>query len=413
MRRLFLGRSLLLLWALLANYGSAATPECKPDPNTPQRAFPSIEAGCKLQVHYVGSYEADAKYRASSRLQDTPHPASMESRGLRPAEVPARWSLHPREQTIHNFLPSVHAKARVHNHSLLARWRDDLLTFAYGHERAFLQPRYVTTDARGRVLVGDPAASAVHVLDGDQSFRISASSQDRLRSIAGVAADREGNIYVGDPEAGVIVVFDSLGRWLREMGRFSENEGLFNQIAGVAIDRDRERLYVADPSRNAVLILDLQGKVLARVGGRRHELGLTFEHPTAITAKYGVVLVADMDGTRIQVLDADGRLLRTFYTYLPRARGREVSLDIDKQQNTYVTDLNENCVHIFSADGILFASMGSPGTARGAFAAPSAVWIDENNQLYICDSENRRVQVFELQFEEPALQDSVSAQASR
>jgi DNA-binding beta-propeller fold protein YncE len=399
MRRLSVGYSLLLLWLILAGTIWPVTPNCPYDSSTTQRAFPFAHVTCKLQVRYLGTYSQEGTYRASSRLDDLPPSTIFEANRLRPSEVPGNWNLHPVERTAHNFLPSVHAASGARAPSLFTHWRDELLTFVYGRQRALLYPQFLVTDPQGRLLVGDPVAGAVHVLDGEHSLRIAVGPQERLHSIAGVAADAEGNIYVGDADAGEIVVFDPLGRWLREIGRFNEKETIFEQLTGIAIDRTSARIYATDARRNAVLVFDLDGQLITRIGAHRHEPGVAFEHPTAITAKHGLVIVADMGGTRIQVLDVTGKLVRTLYTYSRRLSDREVSLDLDQAMNLYVTDIENSCVRVFSADGSMLATVGEAGVARGEFAAPSAVWVADDNRLYVADAQNRKVQVFSLEAE--------------
>ena len=62
----------------------------------------------------------------------------------------------------------------------------------------------------------------------------------------------------------------------------------------------------------------------------------------------------------------------------------------------YVTDGYRNSrVHRFSADGRLIDSWGSPGKhAPGEFHLPHSLWIDERGEVYVCDRENNRIQVF-------------------
>lgn len=384
--------SLLSVSSLATN----AVPACPPGRLQPQRPFPFIDVDCKLEVRYLGSYHPDGKFRPLGLLDALHDPVAIDNATLRPPEVPPAWNLHAREKSIRNFGPSAHGKEALHGHSLLASWRDDLVTLAYGREKAFLQPRYVTTDPLGRLIVGDPAASAVHVIGDDQPFRILAGPDLRLRSIAGLAADQDSNIYIGDADAELVVVFDRYGHWLRDIGRYNANEGMFHQLSGIAIDRARRRLYVTDQSQNTLLILDLDGRLLRRVGGRRHEQGIDFDRPIAVSTRQDLVYVADSDGTQIQVLDPDGKLVRTLATGLGRKPRTQISLDIDSEQNVYIATQDDSSVRILRASGEIMASIGTPGSGRGEFGVASAIWIDAKNQLYVSETGNRRVEVFAI-----------------
>src|SRR5262249_13740732 len=141
------------------------------------------------------------------------------SEGLRPAEVPKFINLNPLEHPVENFEPSQHVKKAVRGHTQLGFFFDNMVTFAYGRERAFLTPEHIVTDSRGRVIVSDPGARAVHVLDGKNSIRIVAGPNRRLRKPAGIAVDAQDNIYVADSERGLVDVYNSQGQFLRYIGQ--------------------------------------------------------------------------------------------------------------------------------------------------------------------------------------------------
>src|SRR5206468_153811 len=132
--------------------------------------------------------------------------------------------------------------------SRFAEWRDQIVTAVYGHEKTVVGPQNVTTDSEGRVIVSDPASRTVHVLDRLSPFRIATGPQYRLRHVGAVAADSRDHIFVADPLEGIVVEFDAAGRFVREIGRIGENEGMFYSPAGLHID-ENDLLYVADSGR--------------------------------------------------------------------------------------------------------------------------------------------------------------------
>jgi len=46
---------------------------------------------------------------------------------------------------------------------------------------------------------------------------------------------------------------------------------------------------------------------------------------------------------------------------------------------------------------IPLASFGQPGQELGEFSEPDGLWIDSANRLYVADSGNGRVQIFQLE----------------
>ena len=60
-----------------------------------------------------------------------------------------------------------------------------------------------------------------------------------------------------------------------------------------------------------------------------------------------------------------------------------------------VADWSKNCVHIFDSQDRLIKRLGSRGNRSGQFICPFDVAFDDNNELYVTDSHNHRVQKFE------------------
>jgi len=70
-------------------------------------------------------------------------------------------------------------------------------------------------------------------------------------------------------------------------------------------------------------------------------------------------------------------------------------LSIDKNDNIYVTDKNNNRIQVFSANGTFLTKFGSEGDGSGQFILPEGVGVDVNTGLvYVADTGNHRIQVF-------------------
>ena len=53
-------------------------------------------------------------------------------------------------------------------------------------------------------------------------------------------------------------------------------------------------------------------------------------------------------------------------------------------------------VQIFNNLGSYMLSIGSQGTAAGEFWMPSGLFIDPDDTLYVCDTYNKRIQLFQI-----------------
>jgi len=52
-------------------------------------------------------------------------------------------------------------------------------------------------------------------------------------------------------------------------------------------------------------------------------------------------------------------------------------------------------IQVFDAEGRLLMSFGKPGQELGEFWLPSGIFIDRHNRIYVSDSYNKRVQIFQ------------------
>lgn len=395
-----------LLLVLIASY-SAAQPAL---PLTAGVSHASGSCCTSGPPAYLGAYFSDGKFRGASATSykemipwGTGDPVTS---GTRPREVPGFVNLHPLERVIENYQPPARAKRTAQRRSFLAGLRDNIITMVYGRERSLLTPQHLTEDSQGRIIVSDPAASAVHILDGRNSFRIMAGEGRRLRAPVGVAADAEDNIYVADPERGLVVVFDSKGNYVREIGNIG-NESVFHAPTAIAIDRQSKRLYVLDTPRNVLFMLDLQGNILRRLGKLRgHSLGrhatittpMDLDGPTEIAVGNGRLAVLDAAGTRIRIMNLECDVLREFNIRI--RTGSEtagpVGLGMDSTGDIYVSSAAESVVRVYDLNGHFKSSLGHPGSAAGEFSGPSGLWIDIIDRIYIADTNNSRVQIFQL-----------------
>jgi DNA-binding beta-propeller fold protein YncE len=359
-------------------------------------------------MEFVGHYSPDGKYSAISSYRNWYNREASASANfsrasapsMRPVEVPHFVNLRPQERVIENLEPPARAVKVVRRESRMSALRDRIISFAYGREQFLLAPQHVTMDSKGRVIITDPVAHAVHVLDGNSSFRIAGGERRHLHQPAGVAVDAHDNIYVADSERGVVEVYDPTGRFQGQIGKI-ENESLFDYPTGIAIDSRHSRLYLLDTARNLLVILDLQGNVLKRVGHRStDEVPVDFRQPSEIAVGNSEVVVLDRGGLRIQILDLNGKLLRQFNTCtsnIAEISGppQEMGLTLDIAGNIYVSNLRDSGVRVFDRNGAPVTTFGTPGSREGQFDHPTGIWI-QNEEVLIADTNNRRVQVFRI-----------------
>ena len=353
------------------------------------------------QLSYAGSISPDGKYEAPSNMARwyNREAVPVSSSTARPAEVPPFVDLHSRERVVQNLKPPSHATQSSKGKSFWAGVRDNVITFAYGREQLLLGPHHVVVDSTGRVILTDPAAHAVHVLDGEKSFRIIAGPKRRLLTPAGIAVDGDDHIYVADSEQGVIAVFDRDGTFLRYIGKLSNDETLFHYPTGIAIDRRTARLYVLDSERHLLFILDLQGNQLKRVGRYNgNDTVVEFEFPTEISVGHDELAIIDAAGSRLWVTDLDGtpRTKFRFPSTIRRGIVDEVGLALDGDNRIYISNAQHSLVDIYDSNGRQLETINRADQTLGQFQRPTGLWMDPNHRLFVVDEAVRRVQLFDV-----------------
>jgi sugar lactone lactonase YvrE len=378
-----------------------------------QRALPDAVLCCGNEIDYLGAYSSDGKFRTTPRIdrdnvrvRGRNSPSGSSRDWLRPSEVPPFIDLHPRERVEENYEPPARAVKPAKGKSPLALLRDDIVTLAYGRERILLAPHRVTVDSRGRILIVDPNIRAVHVLGGGNPFRIDGGPRRRLRLPNGIAVDAADNIYIADSERGLVLVYAPDGKFLRYIGKRGD-ESLFHYPTAIAIDRTSGRLFLLDTPRHVLFVLDLEGNILKRVGRPRpnaigrvmgESIPMDLDYPTEIAIGNNELVVVDSANSRIHVMDLQCKPVAQFSIRAvpgPPIMG-EVGLGLDLTGNIYVSNTTDSHIRVYGPDGTLLGSFGRNGMEVGEFNSPAGLCVDGRNRLYISDTNNSRVQVFQL-----------------
>ena len=238
-----------------------------------------------------------------------------------------------------------------------------------------------------KLYVADTTGGTIHVYGLERSA-YSTRTVDGS-SLVGIAfADRRA--FVTDSAAGRLLCLDDKGRTVWTLG---PTDGLARPT-GIAAAADR--VYVVDTLGHQVVVVSTAGHVLGRFGGRGSLPG-EFNFPTNIARDAnGLVYVTDTMNFRVQVFDADGRYLRAFGRLGdgPGDFDKPKGIAVDSDGHIYVVEGLNDLVQVFGSDGRLLLTFGGSGDGDGQLWLPSGIAI-ANDIVYVTDSANRRVQVFE------------------
>jgi len=115
-----------------------------------------------------------------------------------------------------------------------------------------------------------------------------------------------------------------------------------------------------------------------------------------------LLYVSDVSLDQVLVYDADTlKLLRKIGTTghnheltAPGDLAKPTGVAVDKDGNLYVCDTLNDRIEVFDADGVFIRTWGKNGDGPGYFARPKGVAIDSDGHVWVADGMQDRVQVF-------------------
>ncbi len=209
-----------------------------------------------------------------------------------------------------------------------------------------------------------------------------------------MAIDSKGNLYVADQKVGAIFIFNTETREVELIK--NKTHGHFVRIIGLAMD-DNDRLFVSDPGLSHILVFNAEHKAEDVITD-----GLVSPGGLAIDIENRLLYVSDVEQDQVLVYDADSlKLKRRIGTggqkhalTTPGDFARPAGLAVDSDGNLYVADTLNNRIEIFDGDGKFIRTFGKAGDGPGYFARPKGVAIDSDDHIWVADGMQDRVQVF-------------------
>jgi DNA-binding beta-propeller fold protein YncE len=208
-----------------------------------------------------------------------------------------------------------------------------------------------------------------------------------LGEAVGVATNSKGHVFVytrtGSPRVTVgtnrafvrsaarLFQFDQNGKYVREIG-----QGLYGFVFAHAVRVDRQdNIWVIDEGSNMVIKFDPEGRVLMTLGRKPEAITVPSPAANAVAGGRGGPVGAGIPGDNFN---------------------RPTDVAFDSAGNIYVADGYGNSrVAKFDRNGRFIKSWGSRGAEPGQFNIAHTIAIDAQNNVYVGDRENKRIQVFD------------------
>jgi len=212
----------------------------------------------------------------------------------------------------------------------------------------------------------------------------------------GVANDSKGRIYVADQGVGAIFIFDPEHKDKVELianGR----QAHFAMITGLAMD-DNDHLFVSDSKLRRIDIFNANHELEGQFGNDV----LVNPAGIAIDRDNRFLYVVDTGLDVVDVFDADSyKLLRKIGKESKKHEATDPGLfslptavAVDRDGNVYVTDTFNNRIQIFDPDGQFITAFGKNGDGPGELERPKGIAVDVDDHIWVVDAAQNRVKVF-------------------
>ncbi|MBP9853619.1 MAG: hypothetical protein KBD53_01990 [Candidatus Omnitrophica bacterium] len=244
------------------------------------------------------------------------------------------------------------------------------------------------------------------------------------------------DIYVLDQKIPQVFVFNPAGKIMFSFGRSGSGMGELSNPQSLAISRNGD-VVIADTGNKRVQVFNARGNFMYELGNSGSEPGQFSEPALVATDAYGYILVADTSNKSISKFSPKGVFFQSIplegsptdmvfdiqqnlYMFYPEMgkivkwpmegkmesiefawEGRNYVADaarisVDMRGDIYLIDQLKNSVVKIDQKRKILLSFGSKGTGRGQFDQPLGMVTDDQGNIYIADTKNRRVQMIEV-----------------
>ncbi|HET8862223.1 MAG TPA: S8 family serine peptidase [Solirubrobacterales bacterium] len=271
--------------------------------------------------------------------------------------------------------------------------------------------RVTATNAEGTTYGEDRTFSTEQFLPPHlaSSFGEHGAGAGQLNEPFGIALDGSDNVWVADSENNRIEKFSPDGDLLLQVGSKGTGSAQFTEPYAIAVAPGGD-VWVADTFNNRVQVFDSQGKFLKTLGwgvsdgtskkfqtcksschaGLPGEGAGQFDRPYGLTFDTGGNLwVINSWSNQVAKFNAAGE----FLSQCNSGGGAHVDIDVDSGGGLWLVDY-EGYVRKFNSKCEQLLKFGSEGSDEGEFDFPTGLGLDPEDNIWVADSDNDRVQVF-------------------
>ncbi|WP_457627704.1 SMP-30/gluconolactonase/LRE family protein [Persephonella sp.] len=206
---------------------------------------------------------------------------------------------------------------------------------------------------------------------------------------------RGSKLYFTDTGAKGFFIYDTRKKTVKFIDHIGDY-GLSSPV-DIAVDK-KGRIFVSDSMLGTVFITNEDGEFLGRIGG-----GVIIR-PTGLAIDDGMnwLYITDTVAGKIYVISLKDKKLVRKIGKIGVKEGefnRPTYITVDRQGRLYVSDSMNARIQIFDRNGNFLTMFGERGTSIGTFANPRGIAVDSDGNIYVSDTLLSAIQIFNIKGE--------------
>ena len=275
---------------------------------------------------------------------------------------------------------------------------DYLFEFGFGFgdgDGQLVWPVGIDFDKNSRVLVSDEHNNRITIYSSEGKYVShwgqQGKNQGEFEGPSGLAVTEDNVVFISDQKNHRIQQYKPDGSFIAQWGEYGSGEGQFNLPWGITFDA-QDRLYVSDWRNDRVQVFTRDGQFLNAIGSSGSGEGELSRPSSVAVDSRGDVYVADWGNERVQVFDSEGLFK---YSLRGQATLSQWAIEFfesnpDEMEQREISELEPEIPdHLDSPHHI-------SSQTESFFWGPVSVVIDQNDLLYVVESNRHRIQVYEI-----------------
>jgi len=219
------------------------------------------------------------------------------------------------------------------------------------------------------------------------------TEEEKIVKPYGIVSDGKGKIYIADNGSGSVHLFDLRKKKYQQIYKLSRGRLVSPITCGLDLQNN---LYVLDNYWLRIFVFNKKGKYLREIF-----LPEEVSNPVGITTAYYFLYLVDMKGHKVWVYNlAYPHRPRGWITNFGR-RGEgdgefnfPTNIFLDNKNKVYVTDTMNFRVQVFDENGKFLFKFGQVGDAPGYFSRPKGIAVDSQGNIFVVDALRETVEVY-------------------